>query len=62
MSIKFADVAEEREGGVSWNVRGVSWLGYLVHSLGNRAMTLPTETGLRSFKCKCIGNRKITST
>ena len=38
MSIKIADVAEERECGVLWDVRGVS--------SGNRAMTLPIETGL----------------
>ena len=51
MNIKFIDVAEEREGRVSWDVRSVITmtllrLGYLVYSLGNRAMTLLTETGL----------------
>ena len=50
MSIKFTDVAEERSESVMGCERSVITmtllrLGYLIHSLDNRAMTLSTETG-----------------
>ena len=52
MNIKFADVAEERRESVTGCERSVSVitmtllrLGYLIHSLDNRVMTLSTETG-----------------
>jgi len=52
VSIKFADMTEEREEKVPWDVRSVFTmtllqLDYLVHSLSNCVMTvLPTETDL----------------
>ena len=51
MSIKFADIPEERRVSVMRCERSVITiiffrLGYLVHNLGKCAITLPTETGL----------------
>ena len=51
MSIKYVDMAEEKTKSVMECERSVITmtllrLGYLVHSFGNCAMTLPTETGI----------------
>ena len=57
MSIKFADVAEERRGSIMRCERNVITMtllriDYLVHNLDNYVITLTTETGLRVHRAQ----------